>query len=321
MKNKKLWIALLGIVIIAGIADFLYQSLRDSAHPAADITDLNANYEVSEEMAKAREKLDKNPQASEVLTVDRSGRQQVALVFDGLPDRAMTARLLDVLQKYHAKAVFFVEGGNAADQPETIKLIQKAGQEIGNYTLFGVQQAEKLSQEDLLQQLCQTQKILKVMTGTEPSLFRAPRTKYTDSLLKSLDAAGIQYAVKSNVPFPRGTLHSQEDADAFAAELQPGSIIAIPSGVAVEMKTYEPGKTNERPAIDKRPTITDDASAPARPKEDLADEVERLLAALQQRNMDMEFVDGFRHIHYIPVLPATEPQAEDEAAAEENQQE
>lgn len=273
---------------------------QPSSSNIQEITDLSNRYNADVEVQSAEEKLAGGLKGAQVITANEEQTGKIALVIDGLPDRPTTARILDVLQKYNAKAVFFVEGQNAVDQPETIQLIKDGGQEIGNYTFIGIAEADKLSSDDLLRQLCQTQKVLEVQTGTMPRLFRAPRTRYQPSLLQAVEAAGIGYAVKSNAAFPRHKLHSVDDALAFVATLPPGSILSVQGGTSVSSKKYEPGKTDERPAVDKKPTIKDAEVSVVDAGDSLADEIEFLLAALEQQNITTEFVDGFHSIHFIP---------------------
>lgn len=299
MNYKKLGVVLVLLLIAAaGSVFYLRQELAGTAHDAADITDLSENYKADAEIQQARQSLENGSEAAQVITALPDGNNRVAIVFEGLPDRPTTARLLDLLKKYHATAVFFVEGQNAADQPETIKLIREAGQEIGDYTFVGISQAEKLSSDELLAQLCQTQKVLSVQTGKAPSLFMAPRTSYTTGLLQTVRACGIEYAVKSNVQVKRNTLHTLADADALAAKIKPGSIISVQTGTPVQVKSMEEGKTDERPAIDKKPTVGMEGQVSNVQREDIVDEVERLLLALQSCNVQTDFVDSFRKIDF-----------------------
>jgi len=59
------------------------------------------------------------------------------------PDPEMTPIILDILDKYHAKAVFFLIGDNAVKYPEVVREIVNRGHLIGGHTLrhpanFGV---------------------------------------------------------------------------------------------------------------------------------------------------------------------------------------
>ena len=58
----------------------------------------------------------------------------LALTFDDGPHPEDTPRLLDLLDRYGAKATFFVVGKSARNHPELIERIAGAGHALGNHT-------------------------------------------------------------------------------------------------------------------------------------------------------------------------------------------
>lgn len=307
MNYKKMSLIVLAVTaIVVGGLIYVRDHVLDHPHAAADITDLSEIYQATDEIAMAQKQLADGVKPAEVITPLTDGAPRVAIVFDGLPDRPLCARLLDVLARHDASAVFFVEGQNAADQPETIKLIQESGQEIGNYTYVGIAGLEKVSSDEQLREICRTQKAVSTLAAFTPELFRAPKMVLNDALLQSVQASGIPYAVKENVRFQPNTLHNDADADAYAASIGNGSILAIQVNRPVEPKAAAQGKTDARPAIDMKPTIHDNAdNKDSDMKEDLADEVDRLLTALSKRGIQVIFVNQFRKIHYVPAQGVT----------------
>lgn len=302
MNFKKLGIiVVLCIAAIVGMLIFIRDQVIEKTEFIPDITDLTHNYLAEDEIREAMKKrqgADIKP--AEVITTLQDGSPQIALVFDGMPDRPLAARLLDVLAKHKADAVFFVEGENVADEPETMKLIRSAGQEVGNYTYVGLAAMEKRPVEEQLRELCRTQKAVTMHDPLTPTLFRAPRTTYSDDLLKSVRAAGLEYAVKENVRFQPGNIHNQTEADSYAASIVNGSIIAIPVNHPVEQKADDRAVREEKPAVDMKPTIKDDNSATVPPAVDLATELDLLLTAFEVKGVQAVFVNQFRKIHYIP---------------------
>ena len=302
MNFKKLGIiVVLCIAAIVGMLIFIRDQVIEKTEFIPDITDLTHNYLAEDEIREATKKrqgADIKP--AEVITTLQDGSPQIALVFDGMPDRPLAARLLDVLAKHKADAVFFVEGENVADEPETMKLIRSAGQEVGNYTYVGLAAMEKRPVEEQLRELCRTQKAVTMHDPLTPTLFRAPRTTYSDDLLKSVRAAGLEYAVKENVRFQPGNIHNQTEADSYAASIVNGSIIAIPVNHPVEQKADDRAVREEKPAVDMKPTIRDDNLATVPPAVDLATELDLLLTAFEVKGVQTVFVNQFRKIHYIP---------------------
>lgn len=305
MNYRKLGgFVLLGLLVVCGIWILLRDYVIEKADSQAELTDLSASYTASEEIAAAAQRLADGEKPAEVVTRLLDDSARVAIVFDGLPERPLAERLLDVLQKHNASAVFFVEGQNAAEQPETIRRIYDTGYEIGNYTFVGISGAEKIPTERLLTELCRTQQVVATLSPKAPTLFRAPRTVYTDPLLQAVKAAGIDYAVKENVRHAAGSFQNAADAAAFAATIPRGSIISITLTRPVDPLPKNTGKTDERPAVDKKPNIEDPpAVRNTPPPPDPADELDWLLTALEGMGIKAVDLHDFRKIHYIPSIP------------------
>ena len=61
-------------------------------------------------------------------------RPRFALTFDDGPDPTYTAHVLDLLDRHHAKATFFVLGEQAVRHPELVELIKQRGHQLGNHS-------------------------------------------------------------------------------------------------------------------------------------------------------------------------------------------
>lgn len=302
-----------GIAIVGFLGWQKWQYIVDATDGTGrDIGDLQNLWSAKEEITEAQEKLANSPQEALIITTDISNQPVVAIVIDGLPDRAATAKILDVLQKYDAKAAFFVEGQNAGENIETMKLLVESGQQIGNYTFVGISHAEKLPMDSLLAELCKTQKVINLQTQKTPVVFRAAQTNYTPELLKAVNAAGIEAAVKSNININLAAINSLNDAINIAAPIPLGSIIAIQIGKSVDIP-QETGKKDERPAIDKKPTIKDPEEKKPQHTVENSLRIEWLLQALAQRGIKAVDVADFRKIKYIPAVPVQVPQVTPQA--------
>ena len=62
-------------------------------------------------------------------------RRTFALTFDDGPDPEFTPAILRILDRYHAKATFFLVGSRAALYPEIVNRIRAEGHEIANHSM------------------------------------------------------------------------------------------------------------------------------------------------------------------------------------------
>lgn len=106
--------------------------------------------------------------------VYKNSGQEVVLTFDDGPDPVHTNQVLDILQKYEIKALFFVIGKKATEHPELIRRMLDEGHEIGNHTqnhpiFFAMYSRKKIAAE-----IDEAAKNLEALTGKEIPLFRPP---------------------------------------------------------------------------------------------------------------------------------------------------
>ncbi len=99
-------------------------------------------------------------------------RPALALTFDDGPSES-PPRLLQVLDKYHVPATFFVCGENVRRCPETAREVAARGHELGNHTDSHARLDFK-SPRFIYQQMARAQDTIQKTTGITPRWFRAP---------------------------------------------------------------------------------------------------------------------------------------------------
>jgi cellulose synthase/poly-beta-1,6-N-acetylglucosamine synthase-like glycosyltransferase/spore germination protein YaaH/peptidoglycan/xylan/chitin deacetylase (PgdA/CDA1 family) len=107
--------------------------------------------------------------------IDRYGAHPgwVALTFDDGPDGRWTPKILDILERKHAAATFFVIGENMQAKPELVQREMADGMMIGNHTWTHPNiAATPLAQTDL--EINTTQRLFAVLTGKSMRFFRPP---------------------------------------------------------------------------------------------------------------------------------------------------
>jgi peptidoglycan/xylan/chitin deacetylase (PgdA/CDA1 family) len=97
----------------------------------------------------------------------------ISLTFDDGPNEPYTSQILDVLDTFNIKATFFVIGKNASLYPNVVKREIEQGHEVGNHSwshrVLVLKQPDAISQE-----IRMTSDLIETISGTRPTLFRAP---------------------------------------------------------------------------------------------------------------------------------------------------
>ncbi|WP_235782058.1 polysaccharide deacetylase family protein [Paenibacillus senegalensis] len=154
----------------------------------------------------------------------------VLLTFDDGPKHPDTLEpLLDTLDKFEAKAIFFVNGTRVEQNPELLQLIHERGQIIGNHSWDHINL--KNEPADVIdQQVEKVQAIVEEVTGTVPQFFRPPHGAGNDYLRQKVREEGMLYMTWSN-----GSLDwdasARDNPDAVVSnvleQLHPGSNILM----------------------------------------------------------------------------------------------
>ncbi|GAA3443697.1 polysaccharide deacetylase family protein [Planomonospora venezuelensis] len=105
-------------------------------------------------------------------TVDCAKARCVALTYDDGPGPD-TGRLLDVLNRYGARATFFTLGSNAYARPELLRRMSEEGHLVGGHT-WSHRSLTSLSTSKIAHQLTRAQQAVARATGQTPALMRPP---------------------------------------------------------------------------------------------------------------------------------------------------
>ncbi|WP_406005269.1 glycosyltransferase [Streptomyces sp. NBC_00637] len=106
---------------------------------------------------------------------------RLVLTFDDGPDPEWTPKVLDVLKKHHAHAVFFVTGTMASRYPDLVQRMVDEGHEVGLHT-FNHPDLSFQSKKRISWELSQNQLALAGAAGIRTSLFRPPYSSFADAM-------------------------------------------------------------------------------------------------------------------------------------------
>jgi peptidoglycan/xylan/chitin deacetylase (PgdA/CDA1 family) len=130
--------------------------------------------------------------------LDRRAARSVLLTFDDGPDEKITPMVLERLERYRARAVFFVVGYKVEALPGLLRRIQEQGHIIGNHSYRHPRgRLPRLTEiVPYRRDLITCQAVIENTVGVRPILFRPPRGISSASLLaaKSIGLKTVLYS-------------------------------------------------------------------------------------------------------------------------------
>jgi peptidoglycan/xylan/chitin deacetylase (PgdA/CDA1 family) len=121
----------------------------------------------------------------------------VLLTFDDTPTAKATYQILDTLDKYNAKALFFVNGHYAEPNLDTLLEIKNRGHLIGNHTWWHIY-IRKENPETVREEIVRLNEFLEDHLGERPKYFRPPFGQNSDVSLEIIKEEGMQTMNWSN---------------------------------------------------------------------------------------------------------------------------
>lgn len=105
---------------------------------------------------------------------NRSKKGCVALTFDDGVDEVLTPRLLELLDRYNAKATFFIIGEKARKYPHIVELIHRQGHSIGNHSMYHRGSFPMQSSGAIYSEIMECSAIIESIIGERVRYFRPP---------------------------------------------------------------------------------------------------------------------------------------------------
>ncbi len=153
-------------------------------------------------------------------------RKVVALTFDDGPDPAYTPGVLAILNRYDARATFFLMGEHAESFPALVQAELEAGMEVGDHT-WSHPHLSALTTADAVSEAASTAALL-ADAGGAVTLFRAPYGEITAAQLEAVNRLGLE-PVQWSLPLDHYVggmgLAPEAAATAIARDVRPGDII------------------------------------------------------------------------------------------------
>lgn len=119
--------------------------------------------------------------------MDCERQKKLALTFDDGPSAETMWRILEILDRYDAKATFFVVGDKiTADTAPVLRAAVLGGHEIGNHSRSHGHMPQ-LDNDAMLSEVESVQKLVWETAGIRPVLFRPPYLDVSPAMLRHID--------------------------------------------------------------------------------------------------------------------------------------
>lgn len=119
-------------------------------------------------------------------------KDQILLTFDDGPHPIYTPLILDLLDQYEAKAIFFVIGEHAEKTPLLLQEIKARGHRIGNHSWSHDPYFDFFSVNRMVDEIKRTNEVIEKITGEKPLYFRPPFGITNPRIAKLLHKTGMK---------------------------------------------------------------------------------------------------------------------------------
>lgn len=164
-----------------------------------------------------------------IYSVDNDSRQ-VAITFNCAWEAGDIPSILDTLDRYGARATFFVLGVWAEKNPDALRMIAERGHEIANHS-YSHKLPSRITQAQMKEEIDRCNAAIRNVVGVEPKLYRAPSGDYNKTLLAAARASGmtaIQWSVDS-IDWDK-RFSAEEIVNRVTGRVHDGAILLFHSG-------------------------------------------------------------------------------------------
>jgi peptidoglycan-N-acetylglucosamine deacetylase len=150
--------------------------------------------------------------------LNKDAPNSILLTFDDGPDEKVTPLVLECLEKYNVRAMFFVIGRLAQGLPHILKKIASKGHYIANHGYAYHSDLNRADFNFFRKDIIRCQDLVKDILGEEPCFYRAPRGTISPKTLLAPKILGLKSMLWSNSGEEWGRRLSA-DAKTIAGEL------------------------------------------------------------------------------------------------------
>lgn len=231
-KGRIAALVLIVAVIILGVAFFIKagRTKYESVNKGLGEYVVKANQEIlSKETGKELKKSLYVPRK-----IDKS-KKLIAFTFDDGPKPGNTERIVKALEKYDYRASFYMLGQSVAAYPDTVKTVQKSGNEVSGHS-YDHPLLTKIGAAGITSQYKRMNDALIKACGAKAANFRPPYGGINEDVKKNIDGPLILWSVDT---LDWKTRNTQATVDSILKHAKDGDIVLmhdihVPTVAAVE---------------------------------------------------------------------------------------
>jgi peptidoglycan/xylan/chitin deacetylase (PgdA/CDA1 family) len=201
-----------------GMSDAYWKSAREDVYKSADQI-------LNKHEADLKKGLKRH-----VFLRGKPGKKHLALTFDDGPHPQYTRAILEILDRYKAKATFFLVGELAEAHPDLVRAEAAAGHCIANHTYHHVN-LTRVPPDMVATEIMACGKVLKAITGEAPRFFRPPGGNYDDHVLEVAEALGYDTVLWTDDPGDYASPGTRNIEGYIFENISDGGIILIHDGI------------------------------------------------------------------------------------------
>jgi peptidoglycan/xylan/chitin deacetylase (PgdA/CDA1 family) len=178
-----------------------------------------------------------------------TARNEIALTIDDGPDPVVTPQVLDVLDRYGARATFFCIGEKARRHPEICREIIRRGHAIENHSQHHRHHFSLMGPRGMRLEIQAAQDTLTLVCGEQPLFFRAPAGLRNPFLEPVLQQLGLTLARWSARGFDTRVKDAERVKNKLLQGLRAGAILLLHDGNAARTAGGAPVILDVLPAL------------------------------------------------------------------------
>jgi peptidoglycan/xylan/chitin deacetylase (PgdA/CDA1 family) len=164
------------------------------------------------------------------LPAEATRLRKLSITFDDGPDPETTPLVLDLLDRYDAKASFFCIASKVSANPELAREIVKRGHSLENHTTSHPYGFAFFGPRGIMRDINAAQTTIGTVTGTTPRFFRAPMGFRPPFLAPAVERAGLCYTSWTRRGFDTFARNPEPVLQNLMRNLAAGDILVLHDG-------------------------------------------------------------------------------------------